>query len=67
MVTLIFERMIETAELIARHPAYPGKEAVVRQCLDEVQDLRESGRISHCQCEQLQVILEGVSVAQSTG
>ncbi|CAN5653110.1 hypothetical protein BH23PLA1_BH23PLA1_19870 [soil metagenome] len=62
MALKIFERMVETAELIARHPDYPGKQEVVRQCLEEVQDLRDSGRISLCQCERLQFILEGMVV-----
>ena len=34
-----FERLLETAGLIARHADFPGKRQVVERCREEVEDL----------------------------
>jgi predicted amino acid dehydrogenase len=52
-----FERLVETAELIARHADYPGKRLVVHQCREEVEDLARAGRITATQGEALRGIL----------
>ncbi len=52
-----FERLLETAELIARHADYPGKHRVVEQCREEVADLADAGRITPDQVEVLRDIL----------
>jgi hypothetical protein len=58
--TQYFERLLETAGLIARHADYPGKRQVVERCREEVEDLTSSGAISTTQAETLQEILLGV-------
>lgn len=57
-----FERLLETAGLIARHADFPGKRQVVERCRDEFEDLRSSGVISSAQVETLQEILLNVRV-----
>ncbi|HMF36783.1 MAG TPA: hypothetical protein VKF17_09090 [Isosphaeraceae bacterium] len=57
-----FERLLESAGLIARHVDFPGKRQVVERCREEVEDLTSSGLISSAQGETLQEILLGVSV-----
>ncbi len=54
-----FERLVETAGLIARHPDYPGKHRVVEDCRAEVEDLAHAGRISAEQGQALLHILAG--------
>ena len=56
-----FERLLESAGLIARHADFPGKRQVVERCREEVEDLTSSGVISSAQGEILQEILLGVS------
>ena len=56
-----FERLLETAGLIARHADFPDKRQVVERCREEVEDLTSSGVISSAQGETLQEILLGVS------
>jgi hypothetical protein len=55
-----FERLVETAGLIARHPDYPGKRRVVEDCRAELKDLVHSGRISAEQGQALLHILAGI-------
>lgn len=50
---------METAELIARHPDYPGKHRVVEDCRSEVEDLAHAWRISAEQGQALLHILAG--------
>lgn len=52
-----FERLVETAEMIARHADYPGKSRIVDQCCQEIEDLSQSGRITEDQCDVLLGIL----------
>ena len=56
-----FERLLESAGMIARHADFPGKQQVVERCREEVEDLTSSGVISSAQGETLQEILLGVS------
>lgn len=57
VTTTYFERLVETAEMIARHADYPGKGRVVAQCCQEVEDLTLTGQISEDQSEVLLSIL----------
>jgi hypothetical protein len=41
-----FERLMKSAERIAGHASYPGKQQAVDQCAEDVKDLIASGRIS---------------------
>ncbi len=45
--TQYFERLLETAGLIARHADFPGKRQVVERCREEVEQLTCSGAISN--------------------
>ena len=56
-----FERLLETAGMIARHADFPDKRQVVERCREEVEDLTRSGVITSDQGEMLQEILLGVS------
>jgi hypothetical protein len=53
-----FERLTESASLIARHPDYPGKREVVERCADEVGELLRIGRITVAEGKSLLAILE---------
>jgi hypothetical protein len=55
-----FDRLVETAGLIARHADYPGKRDVVERCREEIEDLARAGRITADEDEELQEILSGV-------
>jgi hypothetical protein len=52
-----FERLLETAGLIARHADFPGKRQVVERCREEVRELINSGALNLDQAETLQAIL----------
>jgi hypothetical protein len=54
-----FDRIVESTILIARHPDYPGKQWVVAQCADEIEELRDAGKISKAEGELLLEILRG--------
>jgi hypothetical protein len=53
-----FDRLLETADLIARHVDYPGKRQVVERCREEVEDLTREGRLTVTQRDVLWEILE---------
>jgi hypothetical protein len=61
-----FERLLETAGMIARHADFPGKRQVVERCREEVEDLTRSGVITSDQGETLQEILLGVSFQKAS-
>ena len=61
-----FERLLESAGMIARHADFPGKQQVVERCREEVEDLTSSGAISSAQGEILQEILLGVSFQRAS-
>ena len=54
-----FERLVASAERIARHAAYPGKQQAVDHCVEDVEDLIASERITAEQGEILLNILSG--------
>ena len=51
-----FERLVASAERIARHADYPGKEQAMELCLEDIEDLTLAGRIT---AEQ-RIVLRGV-------
>lgn len=57
-----FDRLLETAGLIARHADYPGKQQVIDRCREEVEDLTSSGTISTAEAAILQEILQGAKL-----
>ena len=52
-----FERLEQTATMIARHAEYPGKAQVVAECLDDIEDRWEQGQLSLEQRFQLYAVL----------
>jgi hypothetical protein len=56
-----FERLVESATLVARHPDFPDKPQAVEQCSQEVVELLQAGRITAPEAELLLDILENPS------
>ncbi|MGZ3318720.1 MAG: hypothetical protein ACXU95_15665, partial [Isosphaeraceae bacterium] len=54
-----FQKLIGTVTRIARHSFYPGKEEAVELCLEEIEELRDSGRIDAEQLARLRELLLG--------
>ncbi len=54
-----FEKLVGTLSRIASHSYYPGKEDTVEQCLEEVEEIRLSGRITAEQSATLRELLLG--------
>jgi NTE family protein len=54
-----FQKLMGSVTRIARHSFYPGKEEAVELCLEEIQDLRDSGRINSEQLATLRELLLG--------
>ena len=61
--TTYFDRLIASAERIARHADYPGKEQAVGQCLEDIDDLAIAQRITAEQREALRAVLLGALIA----
>jgi hypothetical protein len=57
--TTYFERLVASAERIARHADYPGKDQAVGQCLEDIDDLAIAQRISPEERETLRAVLLG--------
>ena len=57
-----FERLVTSAERIARHAAYPGKQQAVDHCVEDVEDLIASERIT---AEQGEILLDILSSSSS--
>lgn len=57
-----YQRLEEAAYLIARHPDYCGKGAVVRNCMDEIEARYECGSLDLSQSTRLIAILMGDDV-----
>jgi NTE family protein len=54
-----FEKLVGSLARIANHSYYPGKEDTVEQCLEEVEEIRLSGRITAEQSATLRELLLG--------
>ena len=63
MLTMLpeFERLERTVDMIRRHPYYPGKEVVLDECLEEIEERFEIGRITADQRGILRDTLLGYS------
>ena len=57
--TSYFDRLVASAERIARHADYPGKEQAVGQCIEDIDDLAIAERITAEQRETLRAVLLG--------
>jgi len=54
-----FQKLMGSVTRIARHSFYPGKEEAVELCLEEIEELRDSGRINAEQLATLREVLLG--------
>jgi hypothetical protein len=52
-----FDRLVASAERIARHAHYPGKDQAVGHCLEDIDDLMLEERITAEQGERLRAVL----------
>ncbi len=52
-----FERLEQTVGMIKRHPYYPGKEALLDECLEDIDERYRSGRLTAEQRGRLRDIL----------
>ena len=59
--TTYFERLVGSVTRIARHSYYPGKEHAVDLCLEDIEGLLHSGRITAEQANILREILLGAA------
>jgi hypothetical protein len=57
--TTYFDRLIASAERIARHAEYPGKQQALGQCLEDIDDLVIEERITLEQRDLLRSVLLG--------
>jgi len=57
--TSYFDRLVATAERIARHTDYPGKQQAVGQCIEDINDLIVVGRVTAEQGERIRSVLRG--------
>jgi hypothetical protein len=57
--TSYFDRLVASAERIARHAHYPGKDEALGQCLADIDDLVLARRINAEERETLRAVLLG--------
>ncbi len=57
-----FDRLVASVERIARHAYYPGIDQAINQCLEDIDDLMSSGRITDEQHEALRFVLLGMTM-----
>jgi hypothetical protein len=55
--TSYFDRLVASAERIARHAHYPGKDQAVSHCLEDLEDLILEDRITAEQRDRLRAVL----------
>jgi hypothetical protein len=56
-MTYEFERLERTVGMIKRHPYYPGKEVLLDECLEDIDDRFRRGRLTEEQRGRLREIL----------
>jgi hypothetical protein len=56
-MTYEFERLERTVGMIKRHPYYPGKEVLLDECLEDIDDRFRRGRLTAEQRGRLREIL----------
>lgn len=60
-----FERLVTSVERIARHAYYPGIDEAIDQCLEDIDELMHSGRITPDEREALRIVLLGMTLTAS--
>jgi hypothetical protein len=56
-MTYEYERLERTVGMIKRHPYYPGKEVLLDECLEDIDERYRSGRLTAEQRGRLRGIL----------
>ncbi len=62
--THVFERLEQVVTLIAEHPDYPGKQEVISECLEDIEERSRQGYLSLEQRFRLDTILLKSAPAQ---
>jgi hypothetical protein len=61
-----FENLAASVQRVAHHAYYPGIDQAIDQCLQDINELLQSGRITAEQFEALRPLLEGVRLSASS-
>ena len=57
-----FERLVASVERIARHTYYPGIDEAIELCLEDIDELMRSNRITPDEREALRLLLLGITL-----
>ena len=60
-----FERLVACVQRVTRHAYYPGIDQAIDQCLEDIDDLMHSGRITAEQRKALRCLVLGVTLTAS--
>ena len=60
-----FERLVVCVQRVARHAYYPGIDQAVGQCLEDIDELMHSGRITAEQRKALRCLVLGGTLTAS--
>ena len=52
-----YRGLMRVADMIARHPDYPGKRVVVEECVEDIVERSHQGRLTPFQRDELLAIL----------
>ncbi len=61
-----YESLVASVERIARHTYYPGIDQAIAQCLDDIDELLDSGRITADQRDALRLVLLGMTLSTAS-
>jgi hypothetical protein len=61
-----FENLVVCVQRVARHSYYPGIYQAIEQCLEDINDVMHSGRITAEQREALRQLLLGARLTASS-
>ena len=57
-----YRGLLRVADMIARHPDYPGKRVVVEECVEDIVERSHEGRLTPFQRDELLTILSSCLV-----
>ena len=60
-----FERLVTSVDRIARHAYYPGLHEAIEQCLEDIDELMQAGRITAEERDALRIVLLGMTLTAS--
>jgi hypothetical protein len=62
---VFYESLVASVERIARHTYYPGIDQAIEQCLDDIDGLLDSGKITLDQRDALRFVLLGMTLSSA--